>query len=95
MSQHTKGEWLTYADYSGAVASIVIQWKNHTVKAVCDINQELKESEANAHLIAASPLLYEALKGILDKQDDYQVYYSLSGQVWIDIENAIAKAEGK
>ncbi len=52
-------------------------------------------NEANAHLIAAAPKMYEALRGILDQKDNPQLYTALSGQEWLDIEQALAKVEGK
>ena len=34
-------------------------------------------------------------QAILDNKDDPQLYTALSGLQWIDIENALAEAEGK
>jgi len=92
---YTEGDWLTYADYSGAVESIVVRWKNHTVKSVCDINLELKESEANAHLIAAAPDMYEAIRWVLEDYREKRANTSLAVSTHTRLLNALAKAEGK
>ncbi|KKN03091.1 hypothetical protein LCGC14_1111180 [marine sediment metagenome] len=43
----------------------------------------------------AAPDMQEALKAIFECKDDPQLYTALSGQQWIEIENALDEAEGK
>ena len=50
------------------------------------------ENIANAHLIAASPDLYEALMLLYDHS---RLYMVLADNVIRDVESALAKAEGK
>lgn len=47
-------------------------------------------SEANAHLIASAPLLYEALKAIMEEPD-----FGLPGHLFMKAFNARNNAEGK
>jgi len=107
---YTKGEWrlgeafsFTYRLYSS---------EKPDSYRIADINAggskftkiTLAEAEANAHLIAAAPDMYEALKRLLEKTDlliteecDHDV-----GICWCSYKNArfqaahvVAKAEGK
>lgn len=50
----TKGEWLTYADYSGAVEKIVVKYIEHKerlLETIVSFPHASKEKEANARLI--------------------------------------------
>jgi len=51
---------------------------------------DIGEMEANAYLIASAPDLYEALKAIVALPD-----FAIPGKSFVQIFNAIAKAEGK
>ena len=69
---YTKGEWkVAIARYTNALPSIHIYHEEATTpivgyghgRVICDIaNTDSPEAEDNAHLIAAAPELYEALK---------------------------------
>ena len=57
-TKFTKGKW-------SVLGEIVIAEKGHkTIKPLCSLNGRMdpKEDEANAHLIAAAPDMYETLK---------------------------------
>lgn len=95
---YTKGEWKSEfnghtADMSCAKYSVVTDRE-----LICDLNRisDNKKTEANAHLIAAAPDMYEALK-IFASQE-----YLIGTGTWqlpydkiLQIQQAIEKAEGK
>jgi hypothetical protein len=93
---YTEGEWIHKEDG-------VIMAGDYQVACVCP-----KDREANAHLIAAAPDSYEALKALLKsyeeltkrarlnmlvKGDEY--LYKSGQEACIKTGRAIAKAEGK
>ncbi len=65
-SEYYKGEWLTYADYSGEISAVVSKGKGKTLVGICFMNQDNKNAEANANRIVKAVNchddLYEALK---------------------------------
>ncbi len=75
---YTKGEWKVTKGFK-VVAGI------KSAQAVADVfGETAKEVEANAHLIAAAPDMYEALKALPEQVK------------WIpEVAKALAKAEGK
>jgi hypothetical protein len=95
---YTKGNWILYGygvnDEQGEIivsAHLRFKSKRHTVE---DVNDE--ETEANAKLISASPLLYEALKSMLNIFDRGFVTEGSVGRTTCDEAiKAIAKAEGR
>jgi len=78
MTNYTRGEWF-YAN--GA-----IQNGNHVI---AEMNYVGDNVEADAHLIAAAPNMYEALKCALDLCDLRE------GATREVVEKALAEAEGK
>jgi len=89
--KYTKGEWKV---------SRVRALDNYAVKAEADIgglgiamvNYRIDRNEqlANAHLIAASPMMYEALQMVLRmSEEEYINRFLLSA-----VRQALAKAEG-
>jgi len=96
---YTKGEWKTYADYSGKVERIVVERDGLTLETICYISRETIESEANAHLISAAPDMYEALKEISEGKGRYSMDKLTHASNTIDdmkelALNALLKAEG-
>lgn len=79
--RHTPGPWV--ADRDGIEYSIYAASINDYIADVWD--------EANAHLIAAAPELYEALKGMLDQPETPEAYDAMMDRA----QRALAKAEGK
>jgi hypothetical protein len=58
----------------------------------------LDEREANAHLIAAAPDMYKALKAVLSTvivNDDMTITYAIDFTVTQQINRALKKAEGR
>ena len=91
---YTKGEWTLNKeqDFWGKDHIVIRGYESGRIKRIANT-----WDEANAHLIAASPALYEALRGILSdfvelaKEDCYELYEN-------NIEyakEAIAKVRGK
>ena len=93
---YTKGEWKVSETYFGDLFShsIYAQTNNRTV-SIAKV-----EGEANAHLIATAPMMYEALQSWeelwnmrpLDSGADMQ---EILERCWDKTEQALAKAEGK
>jgi len=89
---YTKGKWFYAPEYS-AVRVVY----SHALKAVADFGKiDLPEKEANAKLISAAPDLLEALKAIVQWQQDEG---ELAGKGPYDVaqyaKQAIAKATGE
>lgn len=95
MSKFTKGPWNVEKPSNGI---IWIESDCSGSLGVCDlyhkdrrgglVNKE--NAEANAHLIAAAPCMFEALNKVL-----YEVKRTLSDELRDEIEFALSKAEGK
>ena len=88
MPNYTKGEWKAFR---------FSQYHNWKV-AMGDVNEFLDlglEGEANAHLIAAAPALYEALKGMLNIFNRGQSVGAVGYVICAEAEQALSKAEGK
>lgn len=98
--KYTKGEWRIHPTHKTDIYAL-----NNGSKLVAECgNPNLPNGEdlANAHLISASPDMYEALKGIMSLH--IKDYDSLNmgigiktegGQILIRAEKALAKAEGR
>lgn len=97
---YTKGEWkYSYYENTKNVCPCVYSPKKNGDIGICDINENVKEWEDNARLIASAPDLLEALKeanriftlariGNFVSEKDFNKYWNKSNK-------AIAKAEGK
>ncbi len=95
---YTKGKWSISNDYPKAGDRVIIATlPNGGVKSIAKLTlQHLPEdTEANAHLIAVAPEMYEAVieaqKVILLALDKDIFYPNLARKV----KQALAKAEGK
>lgn len=103
MTDFTKGDWrvsnksFNNADIGGNLA---IWSPKGLVAYACTIHEGLINAEANAHLIAAAPDMYEALESWeelwnmrpLDSGADMQ---EILERCWAKTEKARAKAEGR
>jgi alpha-N-acetylglucosamine transferase len=87
---YTKGEW----------KKVIVGERAETLfiktldEIICEVFPIPNEGLANAHLIAAAPDMYEALRElyrILEEDEDYKRYNPKMKQA----EQALAKAEGK
>lgn len=58
----------------------------------CEMFSEIR---ANAHLIAAAPAMYEALKALLAYEDDRPEAGTRGAEVYTMAETALAQAEGR
>jgi hypothetical protein len=86
---YTKGEWEISGDKALNCADISITIiQEHGVKVIARIEKTWDNPEANAHLIAAAPDCYEALKEI-------EAWYEAhAGSLPTKAKEALAKAEG-
>lgn len=94
MSAHTPGPWDDcapgdYSDFNGH-SIVILSAVSHRVAVV---QGDDKEAIANARLIAAAPGLLEALKAIIEEQDQNEGYCTC--KTYDAARAAIAKAEGK
>jgi hypothetical protein len=93
MAAHTPGPWIVDLEYrvdaEGNMdgADQVCAETGHTV-AFISTGMHEDEHHANAHLIAAAPEMYAALKAMLEQKGFY-------GGVFDRARAAIAKAEGR
>lgn len=81
----TPGPWS-----NDRIGEIAVSLGDDNIALVCfegELNDE-KECEANAHLIAAAPELYEALKEVVALSDRKQ-------HAWDNARAALAKARGE
>ncbi len=90
-SKWTKGPWhldrFTTADKDITIGEVAVRIDYD------DVNH--KEQEANAHLIAAAPELYEALAGLVEMAGAHpQPDGSINGP-WDKAVNALKKARGE
>jgi len=91
--EYTKGEWiLDFSEEHNGVISIYVPKKGTVAKI---FTRSCDDYEANAHLIAAAPSLYEALKHIITgkRKDGKYDRYDAAGFVKT-AENAIVEVEG-
>ena len=90
-TKHTKGPWKVVND-----AGLTIQTPLMTVcmDNSIDAKNRPKENKANFNLIAAAPELLEALKKVMLYLDINNGYEN-APRLMNEIEQAIAKAEGK
>ena len=93
---YTKGEWKVEVRES----SNCIRIKSHDdtqgyadyIVQIADVFGTNGEDEANAHLIAAAPDMYEALKAIREMFQDGNPDRGITS---IFIDNVLSKADGK
>lgn len=89
MADFTKGEWNIYpTNHTGVDLKIAIHILD---QGIAYLSKDLVNYLANAHLIAAAPDMYEALKALVE-------YHQKYGGVVPNLTNAnraLAKAEGR
>ena len=96
MNKHTPGPWSAHYNNEGLT---VFSPDNITVAYVDYDECEERPVNANAHLIAAAPAMYEALKAIVGQQPPNRWGYD-SAEIALDDEwraqarTALAQAEG-
>lgn len=96
---YTKGEWKA-AIPEGSNGYWLVASNG---KEICTIYESVAEIEANAHLIAAAPALYEALKALKewklanpDIGNRPGLPVGLTGnEIKLMVDKALSKAEGK
>ncbi len=91
---YTKGGW----EADTADSNMINVFSSNQVVAICrkdgwDLN--IKEAEANAQLIASAPDMYEALKAALDFFTQYDIQQKVISGISLQLNQALAKAEGK
>ncbi len=92
MSQYTKGKWKTTMLGLGVVADDA----ETLVIADCTNMPNIVECKANAHLIAAAPDMYEALKLFIERARELNHKYPIELALpFVHAEQALSKAEGK
>ena len=93
MSDFTKGEWEVIEGYKG-VKDIVRSDSGFV--ASTQFGRPKEENEANAHLIAASPMMREALKALFQPYAiPLDATYPEYPNYWGDAAQALAAAEEK
>lgn len=97
MADYTKGEWKASYHYPYNVYATDGQ-RPPTVTPIATMTApDQVEREANAHLIASAPKLYEALKGLAVEYQgtDDAEYGSAYYHQWQQATKALAEAEEK
>ncbi len=94
--EYTKGEWTvgkgwTFWD-TRDLLFVNPNSKIPTPSKVAYVTPDLVEFQTNAHLIAAAPDMYEALKKAVD---DFAVWDRMIPELQELVMKALAKAEGK
>ena len=100
MTKFTKGPW-TVGDPNDVLADIGIQGPEYIIADVCNDGYDEAIQQANAALIAASPIMYAALEpfadypgDFFDVDDDKPVTITVLGRNLKAARAALAKAEG-
>lgn len=92
MSKHTKGPWEAKRSCSNF---IIVGPENEGIGSTGHwLPDEHKEMKANAHLIAAAPDMYEALKELIEVWEDGGCVDALKDVYFMSV-SAKAKAEGR
>jgi len=96
MSNHTPGPWQTFPPNDPTEVKAI---HGSPGMEVCDLIPVIRlgpgyKRIANAHLIAAAPEMYEALKKVKDHiKTIFPDSFEMSG-VWTLVDSALTKAEG-
>lgn len=91
-SKHTPGPWKCVDPH------VIRGPKNVVVAKTLDSKEGYEIKQANAHLIAAAPAMYEALKGMMSMYDSVNKAYKHVGSCpchYCKAKQALAQAEGK
>ena len=97
MSKHTPGAWESWAPFkTGSGYSNVIGTSDKTIAAVFGGStiEEMLVGQKNARLIAAAPLLLEALTKVRDRFFPIDQPERDRDLLWYPVNAAIAAAEG-
>lgn len=108
LTSHTPGPWDDASNYP-EFASVRIFAGSHYIATVGNSDDTKAQTEANAHLIAAAPELYEALTAVMaqfdagyfvrniesDGQPDWAIKAARSVRTLASAVQALAKAEGR
>ena len=87
---HTKGEWLITRDTKRDYIAV----RSVDDSPVCFIHSIIPNAEANAHLIAGAPILYEACKAVDEYLNaGFPNNLKLKKIMFELVEKAIAKVE--
>jgi hypothetical protein len=92
--QHTGGNWVVLDDFDDTrIAGIRDGRPAIIVTGLYDEENEptISELDANAHLIAAAPALYAALKNLIDRH----LIKSTDGDHYDEVLDALNSAEGR
>ncbi len=97
-AKHTPGPWYPHCAKADHCLSSSV-WGPEPGNQVAVIGgKKLDEMNANAHLIAAAPAMYEALKGMMSMYDSVNKAYKHVGSCpchYCKAKQALAQAEGK
>ena len=85
-AKHTPGPWIVTSN--GPEENLYLYGKQDNSGQEIACIPYTPRNEINAHLIAASPEMYEQLKLV-------QAYLKARGTVWTGIDEVLNKAEGK
>lgn len=97
MNQYTKGEWETFDFRSNTQLYAMGHFQvvgNNQESNVALVPAHWENAEANAHLIAAAPDMYEALKTLLQDYStnpNSEIFF----KACLNARRALEKAEGK
>ena len=95
-AKHTPGPWKAVPDRSRNLYTWYVEGAKGVVPAIARLSliDACEEIEGNAHLIAAAPAMYEALRRIKVLMESGDI----EGKDWMEygqIVQALAQAEGK
>jgi len=90
---YTKGEWVAEQDTANSIR--IFSQDSEQIASVMDYdgNDITEEMEANAHLIAAAPDMYEALIQAMRTFQAYRI--KETDPRYLKLRRAAAKAEGR
>ena len=96
-AQFTPGPWVVKSTDEDINTKTIVDGNEFWIARVLNFNHasdDIRESQANAALIAAAPAMYEALKRIKVLMESGDI----EGKDWVEyghIINALAQAEGR
>lgn len=95
MTEYTKGEWKAVKDTNGRTHLMAFDSDGAERNIAILSVRSVEQTEADAHLIAAAPAMYEALKAIINNQMLRKAGNFTECGILQQIDQALAKAEGK
>ena len=102
--EYTKGEWEIAHYESGILEGVnFIRSANNKEISICTISSTNESSEANTQLIAAAPMMYEAIQELIAQMPGLWGDRIFNGMIRLDVSastidklmDAMSKAEGK